>query len=63
MKPAIASRERMRKRSAIGANEIPDVSGSIREIERYLKRGAVVIAEQKFGVECDAPDDAAESTN
>ena len=25
------------------------------EIERYLKRGAVVIAEQKFGVECDSP--------
>ena len=25
------------------------------EIERYLKRGAVLIAEQKFGVECDAP--------
>ena len=38
-----------------GANEIPDVSGAIREIERYLKLGAVVIAEQKFGVECDAP--------
>jgi predicted TIM-barrel fold metal-dependent hydrolase len=38
-----------------GANEVPDVAGSIREIERYLKRGAVVIAEQKFGVECDAP--------
>jgi predicted TIM-barrel fold metal-dependent hydrolase len=39
-----------------GANEVPDVRGSIREIERYLKRGAVVIAEQKFGVECDAPE-------
>jgi predicted TIM-barrel fold metal-dependent hydrolase len=39
-----------------GANEVPDVPGSIREIERYLKLGAVVIAEQKFGVECDAPE-------
>jgi predicted TIM-barrel fold metal-dependent hydrolase len=37
-----------------GANEVPDVEGAAREIERYLKRGAVVIAEQKFGVECDA---------
>ena len=27
-----------------------------REIERYLKRGAVLIAEQKFGVECDSPE-------
>ena len=25
------------------------------EIERYLKRGAVLIGEQKFGVECDSP--------
>ena len=39
-----------------GANEVPDVEGATREIERYLKRGAVVIAEQKFGVECDAPE-------
>jgi predicted TIM-barrel fold metal-dependent hydrolase len=38
-----------------GANEVPDVTGASQEIERYLKRGAVVIAEQKFGVECDAP--------
>jgi predicted TIM-barrel fold metal-dependent hydrolase len=39
-----------------GANEVPDVEGATREIERYLKRGAVIIAEQKFGVECDAPE-------
>ena len=39
-----------------GANEVPDVPGAIQEIERYLQRGAVVIAEQKFGVECDAPE-------
>jgi predicted TIM-barrel fold metal-dependent hydrolase len=38
-----------------GANEVPDIDGATTEIERYLKRGAVVIAEQKFGVECDAP--------
>jgi predicted TIM-barrel fold metal-dependent hydrolase len=36
------------------ANEVPDIDGAIREIERYLKRGAAMIAEQKFGVECDS---------
>jgi predicted TIM-barrel fold metal-dependent hydrolase len=40
----------------IGANEVPDVGGAPQEIDRYLKRGAVVIAEQKFGVECDSPE-------
>jgi predicted TIM-barrel fold metal-dependent hydrolase len=39
-----------------GANEVPDVDGAVAEIERYLTRGAVVIGEQKFGVECDAPE-------
>jgi predicted TIM-barrel fold metal-dependent hydrolase len=39
-----------------GANEVPDVEGATREIERYLKLGGVVIAEQKFGVECDSPE-------
>jgi predicted TIM-barrel fold metal-dependent hydrolase len=39
-----------------GANDVPDLDGATREIERYLKRGAVVIAEQKFGVECDSPE-------
>lgn len=38
-----------------GANEVPDIKGATGEIERYLKRGAVLVAEQKFGVECDAP--------
>jgi predicted TIM-barrel fold metal-dependent hydrolase len=37
-----------------GANEVPDIDGATREIERYLKLGGVVIAEQKFGVECDS---------
>src|SRR4030095_10412681 len=37
-----------------GANDVPDLDGAMQEIERYLKRGAVVIAEQKFGVECDS---------
>jgi predicted TIM-barrel fold metal-dependent hydrolase len=37
-----------------GANEVPDVDGATREIERYIGRGAVIIAEQKFGVDCDS---------
>jgi predicted TIM-barrel fold metal-dependent hydrolase len=37
-----------------GSNEVPDIDGAQREIERYLKLGGVVIAEQKFGVECDS---------
>ena len=39
-----------------GANEVPDVDGASREIERYLELGGIVIAEQKFGVECDSPE-------
>jgi predicted TIM-barrel fold metal-dependent hydrolase len=39
-----------------GANDVPDLAGSTREIEQYLKRGAKVIGEQKFGVECDSPE-------
>jgi predicted TIM-barrel fold metal-dependent hydrolase len=39
-----------------GANEVPDVEGAVREIERYLRLGARLIAEQKFGVECDSPE-------
>jgi len=38
------------------ANEVPDVEGATAEIEKYLKLGAVAIAEQKFGVECDSPE-------
>lgn len=38
-----------------GANEVPDVAGATKEIERYLKMGAVIVAEQKFGVACDSP--------
>jgi predicted TIM-barrel fold metal-dependent hydrolase len=39
-----------------GANDVPDLEGATQEIERYLKRGAKVIAELKFGVECDSPE-------
>ncbi len=40
---------------AFGANEVPDLDRATEEIERYLKRGGVLVAEQKFGVECDSP--------
>lgn len=45
-----------RKEFLFGANEVPDIAGARDEIERYLARGAVVIGEQKFGVECDSPE-------
>jgi predicted TIM-barrel fold metal-dependent hydrolase len=38
-----------------GANEVPDLDGAVKAIQKYLDMGAVVIAEQKFGVECDSP--------
>ncbi len=37
------------------ANEVPDAPGAVQEIERYLNLGGVAIAEQKFGIDCDAP--------
>ena len=43
------------KEYLFAANEVPDVEGATQEIEKYLKLGAVMIAEQKFGVECDSP--------
>ncbi|MEN3337374.1 MAG: hypothetical protein V7647_1050 [Acidobacteriota bacterium] len=36
------------------ANEVPDVRGAVAEIDRYLRLGALMVAEQKFGVECDS---------
>jgi len=46
---------RAHKSYRFGANEVPDIPGARKEIERYLKLGAVIVAEQKFGVECDSP--------
>lgn len=37
------------------ANEVADLQGATDEIERYLKRGAIGIGEQKFNVPCDSP--------
>ncbi len=43
-------------RFVFGANEVPDLPEAAAEIEKYLKAGAVVIGEQKFGVACDSPE-------
>lgn len=37
-----------------GANEVPDLPEAVKEIEKYLKLGAPVIGELKFGVACDS---------
>jgi predicted TIM-barrel fold metal-dependent hydrolase len=39
---------------AFGANEVSDADDAPQVIEKYLKLGACVIGEQKFGVECDS---------
>ena len=44
------------RRFLFAANEVPDFPGAVAEIEKYIKLGAVAIAEQKFGLECDSPD-------
>ena len=44
------------KEFRFAANEVPDLEGAGREIERYLDRGALMIAEQKFGLDCDSPE-------
>lgn len=44
------------KAFAFAANDVPDIKGAVQEIERYLRRGARLIAEQKFGVDCDSPE-------
>ena len=38
------------------ANEVSDADDAVATIEKYLKLGAVMIAEQKFGMQCDAPE-------
>jgi predicted TIM-barrel fold metal-dependent hydrolase len=45
-----------KKAFASGANEVPDLPDATEVIAAYLRRGAVVIGEQKFGVECDSPE-------
>ncbi len=38
-----------------GSNEVPDLPGARTEIEKYLKLGGIIIAEQKYHVNCDSP--------
>ena len=42
------------KEFVFGANEVVDLPDARAEIEKYLKRGAVIIGEQKFSVPCDS---------
>ncbi len=44
------------KEFLFAANEVPDLPDATQEIEKYLKLGAPVIGELKFGVECDSPE-------
>lgn len=44
------------KEYSFGANEVPDMPGAVAEVEKYLKLGAPIIGESKFGVECDSPE-------
>lgn len=41
---------------SFGANEVPDLPDAPQVVEKSLKAGAVVIGEQKFGVESDSPE-------
>lgn len=45
-----------KKNYRFGACAVPDANDALYEIEKYLKLGAVVIGELKFGVECDSPE-------
>jgi len=40
----------------LAANEVPDLDDATKVIEGHLKHGALLIGEQKFGVECDSPE-------
>lgn len=42
------------KHFKFGACAVPDSPDAVYDIERYLKKGAKVIGELKFGIECDA---------
>jgi len=45
-----------RREFLFGVCAVPDLPDAIYEIEKYLKLGAVIIGELKFGVECDSPE-------
>lgn len=39
-----------------GVCEVPDLPGATKEMEKYLKLGAVIIGELKFAIACDSPE-------
>ena len=43
-----------KKEFKFGACTVPDIKDGLYELEKYLKLGAVIIGELKFGVECDS---------
>ncbi len=50
----LAMAKKYPKEFIFGANEVTDLPEAREEVEKYLKLGAVIIAEQKFGVDCDS---------
>lgn len=42
-------------RYRFAANEVPDLEIALEEIRTYLELGGMMIAEQKFGLDCDSP--------
>jgi len=42
------------KEYSFGANEVTDLPEAAAEISKYIELGAIIIGEQKFGVECDS---------
>lgn len=44
------------KEFSFGANDVTDVLAARPEIARFLDLGAIIIGEQKFGIELDSPD-------
>lgn len=45
-----------KKNYKFGACAVPDAPDAIYELEKYLKLGAIIIGELKFGVDCDSPE-------
>ncbi|MES2788665.1 MAG: amidohydrolase family protein [Planctomycetota bacterium] len=44
------------KEYSFGVNEVTDLPEATAELNKYLDLGAIIIGEQKFGVECDSPE-------
>lgn len=50
----LAAARQTPKEFFFGANEVTDLPEARAEIAKYLELGAIIIGEQKFGVECDS---------